>query len=83
MDVKIFGTLVEGGESNPTQQQFTDFVSALKALFQLISGQTIYTTVYDLRQFGDFIPFVYVASFYFLLVWICENLLVVTVLSRL
>eukprot|EP01048_Picozoa_sp_COSAG05_P007046 COSAG05_NODE_484_length_9355_cov_5.704840_3_plen_2541_part_01 len=82
--VKFFGVPVCNPvcESNATQEQFTDFISAMKILFQLINGQTIYGIVYDLQQFGDYLPFVYVSTFYFLLVWICENLLVVTVLDN-
>jgi len=82
MGVRFFGEVIDGGTENTTQIQFVNFISAMKFLFQLISGETLYTVVFDLSQFGDFLPFVYVSSFYFVLVFICENLLVVTVLDN-
>jgi hypothetical protein len=61
---------------------FDTFLSSLKLLFQSINGQTLYAIVWDMREFGKVGPALYFISFYFLLVFLGMNLLVVVVLEN-
>eukprot|EP01048_Picozoa_sp_COSAG05_P032895 COSAG05_NODE_12874_length_451_cov_0.568182_1_plen_134_part_10 len=77
------GGLVEvvgANELTDNRNSFLTFTSSLKLLFQLINGQTLFAITYELRDFRVIFPFVYIASFYFVLVFICMNLLVCCVL---
>jgi hypothetical protein len=79
------GGLVEvvgANELTDNRNSFLTFTSSLKLLFQLINGQTLFAITYELRDFGVIFPFVYIASFYFVLVFICMNLLVCCVLDN-
>lgn len=81
LGMKLFGSgEIEslGGYDN----NFKTFMSSLTMLFQMVNGQTLYVILWDMREFGAFLPFVYVCTFYFILVYLCMNLLIVAVLEN-
>ena len=81
LGMKLFGSgEIEsiGGYAN----NFQTFMSSLTMLFQMINGQTLYVIMWDMREFGTFLPFIYICSFYFILVYLCMNLLIVAVLEN-
>ena len=63
---------------------FTSFFHAFRLLMQLVFGQGLRGFVTDLQYIGaEFWKiFIFFASFYCLAVWVCMNLLIVTVLSN-
>ena len=63
---------------------FNDFTSSFKLLMQIVFGQELEPFITDLQFLGaDFLTaFIYFASFYVGTVWVCVNLLIVTVLSN-
>jgi hypothetical protein len=63
---------------------FSDFTSSFKLLMQIVFGQELQPFVDDLQFIGaDFwVTFAFFASFYIVTVWVCVNLLIVTVLSN-
>ena len=67
-----------GGYNN----DFSTFFSSLTLLFQMINGQTLYVILWDMREHGALLPFMYVCTFYFILVYLCMNLLIVAVLEN-
>jgi hypothetical protein len=63
---------------------FSDFTSSFQLLMQIVFGQELEPFVTDLQFLGaDFwTAFAFFGSFYFVAVWVCVNLLIVTVLSN-
>eukprot|EP01043_Picozoa_sp_COSAG02_P011613 COSAG02_NODE_430_length_22462_cov_52.755042_19_plen_1433_part_00 len=63
---------------------FSDFLQSLRLLMQCIFGQGISGFVVDMEYLGaDFwMTFAFMASFFMLSVWVCINLLIVTVVSN-
>jgi hypothetical protein len=63
---------------------FSDFVHAAKLLMQVALGQDIGDMISDMQYLGaSFWPtFLFCALFYMIVVWVCINLVVVTVLSN-
>merc|ERR1711871_774135 len=48
----------------------------------MVNGQTLYVILWDMREHGEVLPFVFACSFYFILVYLCMNLLIVAVLEN-
>lgn len=83
--MKLFGNTRTDMPFYNDQNNFETFGSTMRLLFQLVNGQDLKTMITDLGQFGDFgwqLPFLYLATFFFLVVFICVNLFVVTVLDN-
>jgi hypothetical protein len=80
--MKLFGDTEPDKPYYDHHNNLSSFSAALSLLFQLVNGQGIYTIAYDMREHGVYTPFIYFASFFFLIVFICTNLLVVTVLDN-
>ena len=66
------------------ETNFRSFFSTLRLLFQQVNGQDMKVVVSDLDSagYGYFVPFIYLGSFFFLIVFICMNLFIVTVLDN-
>ncbi len=81
LGMKLFGDgeieTIGGYDNN-----FASFLSSLTLLFQMVNGQTLYVILWDMREHGEVLPFLYVCSFYFILVYLCMNLLIVAVLEN-
>eukprot|EP01043_Picozoa_sp_COSAG02_P022056 COSAG02_NODE_1135_length_14342_cov_6.114091_2_plen_1052_part_00 len=83
--MKLFGDTPTDMPYYNEQNNFLTFFSSLKLLFQLINGQDIKGMINDIAigaELGWMLPFLYLASFFFLTVFICMNLFVVTVLDN-
>ena len=83
--MKLFGYIPADMPKYNDQNNFRTFFSSLQLLFQLINGQDIKGMINDLgsgAETGWILPFLYLATFFFLTVFICMNLFVVTVLDN-
>jgi uncharacterized protein YgiM (DUF1202 family) len=63
---------------------FTSFFHAFRLLMQVAFGQELQHLITDMQYLGAgfWTTFIFFASFYCLAVWVCINLLIVTVLSN-
>lgn len=82
--MKLFGDAPTDLPYYNDETNFRSFFSTLRLLFQQVTGQDMKTIVYDLDSagYGYFVPFVFLGSFFFLIVFICTNLFIVTVLDN-
>ena len=82
--MKLFGDAPTDLKYYNEDTNFVSFFSTLRLLFQQINGQDMKTMVYDLNMagYGMTTPFLYLSSFFFLIVFICINLFIVTVLDN-
>eukprot|EP01046_Picozoa_sp_COSAG06_P000706 COSAG06_NODE_20_length_33882_cov_18.856969_18_plen_2148_part_00 len=82
--MKVFGDAPTDMRYYNEENNFTSFLSTLRLLFQQITGQDMKTIVYDLSSagYGFVVPFAFLGSFFFLIVFICMNLFIVTVLDN-
>jgi hypothetical protein len=63
---------------------FSNFTNSFKLLMQIVFGQELEPFIRDLQFIGAelWVAFAFFASFYIATVWVCVNLLIVTVLSN-
>ena len=82
--MKLFGDAPTHLPHYNEETNFQSFFSTLRLLFQQVNGQDMKVIVSDLDNvgYGYFVPFIFLGSFFFLIVFICTNLFIVTVLDN-
>lgn len=84
LEGRVQGVACPSCEYYTDYSNFNDFTSSFKLLMQIVFGQELEPFITDLQFLGAnfVVAFTFFASFYIGTVWVCVNLLIVTVLSN-
>ena len=68
--MKLFGAASTDRPYCNEENNFKSFPSSLMLLFQVVCGQTMMNFVHDLRDHGTLLPFLFLSTFFFIIVFI-------------